>query len=83
MHVVEGRPRKDAIITVLEPRSSYGPWHADDFQPIKEGDRVIAIIDTDPVSVLGEPDAGTHQITGPGQTHTEVADLLDRAINAG
>lgn len=65
MHVVEGRPWKEAIITVLEPRSPYRPWHTDDFNPIDEGDRVIAIIDTDPVSVLGAvgvvgPDRDAH-----------------------
>jgi hypothetical protein len=52
MHVVEGHPRKEAVITVLEPRSPYRPWRADDFEPIKDGDRVVAVLDTDPVSVL-------------------------------
>lgn len=65
MHVVEGRPWKEAIITLLEPRSPYRPWRTDDFDPINEGDRVIAIIDTDPLSVLGAvgfvgPDGDAH-----------------------
>lgn len=52
MHVVEGRPWKEAVITVLEPRSTYRPWHPGEFDAIKEGDRLVAVLDTDPISVL-------------------------------
>jgi hypothetical protein len=50
VHIVEGQPWKEALISVLEPRSPYRPW-----QPatnIEPGDAVIAILDTDPESVL-------------------------------
>ena len=50
VHVIEGRPWKDALIRVLEPQSPYRPWHfADGIEP---GDAIIAVLDTDPVSVL-------------------------------
>jgi hypothetical protein len=50
VHVIVGRPWKDALISVVEPRSPYRPWHAAD--GIEPGDAVIAVLDTDPVSVL-------------------------------
>ncbi len=50
VHVIEGRPWKDAIISAVEPRSPYRPWHAAD--GIEPGDAVIAVLDTDPRSVL-------------------------------
>ena len=60
VHVIEGRPWKDALISVVEPRSPYRPWHAAD--GIEPGDAVIAVLDTDPRSVL----AGVG-IVGPGR----------------
>lgn len=50
VHIVAGRPWKDALIAVLERRSPYRPWHVPD--GIKPGDAVIALLDTDPESVL-------------------------------
>jgi hypothetical protein len=50
VHVIEGRPWMDALISVMEPRSPYRPWHAAD--GIEPGDAVIAVLDTDPQSVL-------------------------------
>jgi len=43
VHVIEGRPWKDAIISVLEPRSPYRPWHT--AGGIEPGDAVITGID--------------------------------------
>ena len=50
VHVIEGRPWKDALMSVVEPRSPYRPWHVAD--GIEPGDAVIAVLDTDPRSVL-------------------------------
>lgn len=50
VNIVRGTPWKDALISVLEPRSPYRPW-----QPaagFDAGDAVIAVLDTDPISVL-------------------------------
>jgi len=50
VHIVEGQPWKEALISVLEPRSPYRPWRpATNIEP---GDAVIAVLDTDPESVL-------------------------------
>ncbi len=50
VNVVRGTPWKDALISVLEPRSPYRPWQpATGFQ---SGETVIAVLDTDPISVL-------------------------------
>jgi hypothetical protein len=50
VNVVRGTPWKDALISVLEPRSPYRPWQpAAGFQA---GEAVIAVLDTDPISVL-------------------------------
>jgi hypothetical protein len=71
MHVVEGRPWKEAVITVLEPRSPYRPWRADEFDRIKDGDRVVAVLDTDPVSVL----ATVGFVGADGDVHTTLAGI--------
>lgn len=49
VHIIEGRPWKDALISVLEPRSLQRTWHATGGGT---GDVVIAVLDTDPQSVL-------------------------------
>lgn len=58
VHIIEGRPWKDAIIKILEPRSAVRPWHVEqgtywrgepDLDP---GDAVVVVLDTDPQSVL-------------------------------
>lgn len=52
VHVLRGVPWKDVIIKLLEPDSPYRPWSsAADVEP---GDAVIAILDTDPASVIAE-----------------------------
>ena len=71
MYVVEGRPWKQAIITVLEPRSPYRPWRADEFDRIQDGDRVVAVIDTDPVSVL----ATVGFVGADGDVHNTLAGI--------
>jgi hypothetical protein len=71
MHVVEGHPWKEAAITVLEPRSPYRPWRADEFDRIKDGDRVVALLDTDPVSVL----ATVGFVGADGDVHTTLAGI--------
>jgi len=50
VHVIEGRPWKDAIISVLESRSPYLPWHT--AGGIEPGHAVIGVLDTDPQSVI-------------------------------
>lgn len=53
VHLVEGSPWDEAIISVLAARSRYRPWRVDDTEPIRPGHKLIAVLDTDPVSVLG------------------------------
>lgn len=50
VHIVDGQPWKDALISILEPRSPYRPWHT--ASGIQLGDAAIAVLDTDPESVL-------------------------------
>jgi hypothetical protein len=50
IHVVQGRPWKDALIKVLAPGCPYQPWHYD--EGIDAGDAVVVVLDTDPASVL-------------------------------
>lgn len=45
-----GRPWKDAIISILEPRSPYAPWSAQ--RALRPADDIVAVLDTDPPSVL-------------------------------
>jgi hypothetical protein len=71
VHVIEGRPWKDALIRVLEPRSPYRPWHAAD--GIEPGNAVVAVLDTDPPSVL----AGVG-IVGDGGNVAAAMDGIDR-----
>ena len=67
VNVVRGTPWKDALISVLEPQSPYRPW-----QPaagFEAGEAVIAVLDTDPVSVL----AGVGIIGADGDTGRALA----------
>jgi hypothetical protein len=76
VHVIEGRPWKDALIRALEPQSPYRPWHfADGIEP---GEAVIAVLDTDPVSVL----AGVG-IVGPDGDVAAAMDGIDRFYQNG
>ena len=50
VHIAEGRPWKDALISVIEPRSPYRAWDA--ATGIAAGEPVVGVLDTDPPSVL-------------------------------
>ncbi|OBK57324.1 hypothetical protein A5653_10040 [Mycobacterium colombiense] len=50
VHIVDGRPWQDALISVLERRSPYRPWRTSG--GIRPGDAAIGVLDTDPQSVL-------------------------------
>lgn len=50
VRIIEGRPWKEAIISVLEPHSPYWPWT--NAGPVEDGDALVFVLDTDPVSVL-------------------------------
>jgi hypothetical protein len=71
VHVIEGRQWKDALILVLEPWSPYRPWRAGD--GIEPSDAVIAVLDTDPPSVL----AGVG-IVGPDGDVDDAIAAIDR-----
>jgi hypothetical protein len=51
MHIVEANNWKEAAITLLEPRSPYRPWRGGP-EPLQAEEQVLAILHTDPVSVL-------------------------------
>lgn len=72
VHVVRGAPWKDVIIKLLEPDSPYRPWSgALDIEP---GDAVIAILDTDPASVIAE----IRVVGSDGSADHAVAGCMDR-----
>ncbi|MEN0138624.1 MAG: hypothetical protein AAGC80_25950 [Rhodococcus sp. (in: high G+C Gram-positive bacteria)] len=48
--IVEGHPWKDAVIAYLEPRSPYWPWFIS--EPVRSGDVLITILDTEPPTTL-------------------------------
>lgn len=48
--IIHGRPWKDAIISILDPRSPYRPWSG--VERAEPGDALVMVLDTDPVSVL-------------------------------
>ena len=50
VHIAEGRPWKDTLISVIEPRSPYRAWHV--ATGIAAGEPIIGTLDTDPPSVL-------------------------------
>lgn len=50
VHVIESRPWRDILIRLREPSTPLRPWPTD--PRVKRGDAVIAVLDTDPVSVL-------------------------------
>jgi hypothetical protein len=75
MHIVEANDWKDAAITLLEPRSPYRPWRTGP-DPLRAEERVLAVLRTDPVSVLtviGYADANGNATFG---RYTSL-DLLD------
>ena len=50
LHVIEGRPWKEALICALTPDASYRPWHG--VGDVEPGDAVLVVIDTEPQTVL-------------------------------
>jgi hypothetical protein len=51
MRIVEANDWKDAAITLLEPRSPYRPWTSG-AEPLGAEEPVLAVLRTDPLSVL-------------------------------
>ncbi|MCV7281719.1 hypothetical protein H7J88_18995 [Mycolicibacterium flavescens] len=51
LHIVVGSDWKDAVITLLEDRSSYRPWRSG-FGEAHIGDPVAIVLNTDPPSVM-------------------------------
>jgi hypothetical protein len=75
VRIITGKPWKDAIISVLEPRSPYRPWSTDG---VEAGDAVIAVLDTEPVSVL----AGIGIVGADGDVDNAIASI-DRFYLSG
>jgi hypothetical protein len=53
LFIVEATDWKQAVISLLEPESSYKPWRCDG-DDAEEGDAVAFVLNTDPTSVLTE-----------------------------
>lgn len=62
LHIIEGSPWKDAVISLLDSRSSYRPWRFG-FGEAHVGDPVAVVLRTDPPSVL----TGLGRIGADGQ----------------
>ncbi len=52
IRVVRATAWRDAVIKILEPRSPYRPWRIP--AGTKRGDAVLAVLDTNPVSVIAD-----------------------------
>ena len=61
LHVAQSTDWKDAVITLLEPRSPYRPWRYGTVEA-QEGDAVAFFLNTDPPSVLA--DVARVEVTG-------------------
>ena len=75
-HIAEGRPWKDALISVIEPRSPYNAWHA--ATGITAGEPVIGALDTDPPSVIAAVG-----IVGPDGSVGEAFGRIDKFNRSG
>jgi hypothetical protein len=53
VRIAQSTDWKDAVITLLEPRSPYQPWHYGTTE-VQEGDAVVFVLNTDPPSVLAD-----------------------------
>jgi len=72
IHVIEGRPWREAISRILEPRSFYRPWlGGDDVEP---GDVVVVLLDTEPLAVL----AGAGVVGSDGRADSAIGDISRR-----
>ena len=72
VHVVRGAPWKDVVIKLLEPDSPYQPWSS--VPDVEPGDAVIAILDTDPASVI----AVIREVGSDGRADHAIAGCMDR-----
>lgn len=71
VYVVQGAPWMDAVIKLLQPRSPYRPWRG--ALGARPDDAIVAILDTDPPSVIAEV-----RTVGPGE---RVDDCLAGAVD--
>jgi hypothetical protein len=53
LHIIEGGPWKDAVISLLDNRCRYRPWRFG-FGEAQMGDPVAIVLDTDPPSIITE-----------------------------
>jgi hypothetical protein len=53
LHIIEGSPWKDAVISLLDSRCRYRPWRSG-FGEAHAGDPVAIVFDTDPPCILTE-----------------------------
>ena len=53
VRIAQSTDWKDAVITLLEPRSPYQPWHYGTTEA-QEDDAVVFVLNTDPPSVLAD-----------------------------
>jgi hypothetical protein len=75
VHLVAGRPWKDALISFLEPHSPYRPWVTGSV--LNKGDIIIVALDTDPQTVLTSA-----RIGADGDVKSALADV-DRSRTRG
>jgi hypothetical protein len=71
IHVMRAMPWTDAVIKLLEPRSPYRPWHG--ALSAEPGDAVLAILDTDPPSVIAE----AREVDADGRADRAIAGCVD------
>ena len=72
LFIVEATNWKEAVISLLEPESSYMPWRCD-AGDAEEGDAVAFVLNTDPLSVL--TDLGNVGVDGdPARANSTVFD---------
>lgn len=71
IHVLRAMPWMDAIIKLLQPRSPYRPWHG--AAGAEPGDAVLAILDTDPPSVIAE----VREVDADGRADRAIAGCVD------
>lgn len=71
IHVLRAMPWMDAIIKLLQPRSPYRPWHG--AAGAEPGDAVLAILDTDPPSVIAE----VREVDADGGADRAIAGCVD------
>jgi hypothetical protein len=88
LHIAQATDWKEAVITLLEPRSPYRPWRYGPSEA-REGDTVAFVLNTDPPSVVTAvaqvgPD-GNHRsaVFDPPMSDLTVMDLTTLAATVG